>query len=534
MTRMKRTYKYIVLLTLAYLSPLISGEGLGVRLLAQYTVTHLEKPYNTSGSETGAIRVGDTIMAFSSMPPEKSGGKMFNFSSAQMMVYQARIARNGKLARPKLSRWGLNTKRDHTGNLALDPYTNDLYFTRCRVGDPDLRCEIWWARKLRRGWSKPQRLRGHVNSDSHTATHPAVARLADSTVILYFVSDRPGGVGGMDIWYSLVKNGVANECVNLGPQVNSTSDDITPFYDQPNGVLYFSSDRMGGKGGHDIYCAVGQRNSWQRAEAVCGCLNSEQNDIYFTISQRDSATGIPVSGYLSSNRADSYFLNDSMCCNDIYQWELEPQVISEKHEEMVSEDTSNFTLNTSHLTLRPSFMFPLFLYFHNDEPDPMSRKGTTEATYTDCQRRYAQLRGEYLSHQTSADDSAMMQHFFDTCVVGNYERVETLFDYVEEQLDEGRSVVLTVAGYASPVFHNDYNQLLSERRIASFVNMLRAWRGGMFADAMDDGRLILRQQPMGVDQLSTLNSQLSTSKDPVYSLPAAMARRIEILSCEVR
>ena len=43
---------------------------------AQYTVKHLERPYNTTGSETGAIRVGDTIMAFSAMPPEKSGGKM--------------------------------------------------------------------------------------------------------------------------------------------------------------------------------------------------------------------------------------------------------------------------------------------------------------------------------------------------------------------------------------------------------------------------------------------------------------------------
>ena len=100
---------------------------------AQYTVKHLESPYNTTGSETGAIRVGDTIMAFSAMPPEKSGGKMFNFNSAQMKVYQARIARSGKLARPKLNRWGLNTRRDHTGNLALDPLTNDLYFTRARV-----------------------------------------------------------------------------------------------------------------------------------------------------------------------------------------------------------------------------------------------------------------------------------------------------------------------------------------------------------------------------------------------------------------
>ena len=505
---------------------------LPLSIQGQYKVTHLEKPINTTGSETGAVRVGDTVLAYSTMPPEVGGNNMFGFSSAQMQVWQARIARSGKLARPKPSRWNINTRREHTGNLALDPYTNDLYFTRCRVGDPDLRCEIFWAKKQRRGWSKPQPLRGKVNTDNYTATHPAVGRLADSTVILYFVSDREGGMGGMDIWYTLVKNGVAGECVNLGPQVNSPADEITPYYDQVNGVLYFSSDRTGGKGGYDIYCAVGQRNTWQRAEAVCSCLNSEQNDIYFTISRRDSATGIPVSGYLSSNRADSYFLNDSMCCNDIYLWELDSSAFASR--DSVVTDAVDTSTNITSRQAKPRFMFPLFLYFHNDEPDPMSRKGTTEATYTDCQRRYAQLRGEYLSHQAGAIDSAMMQLFFDTCVVGNYERVEALFDYVEEQLDEGHRVVLTIAGYASPVFQSEYNQLLSERRIASFVNMLRAWRGGMFADAMDDGRLILTQQPKGLDQLSTLNSQLSTSKDPVYSLPAAMARRIEILSCEVK
>ena len=502
---------------------------LPLSLQGQYKVTHLEKPINTTGSETGAVRVGDTILAYSTMPPETGGNKMFGYSSAQMQVWQARIARSGKLARPKPSRWGLNTRRDHTGNLALDPYTNDLYFTRCRVGDPDLRCELFWAKKLKRGWSKPQPLRGKVNNDKYTATHPAVGRLADSTVILYFVSDREGGMGGMDIWYTLVKNGVAGECVNLGPQVNSPADEITPYYDQPNGVLYFSSDRMGGKGGHDIYCAVGQRNTWQKAEPVCGCLNSEQNDIYFTISQRDSATGIPLAGYLSSNRADSYFLNDSMCCNDIYQWELDSSMFASRDSVIADAPKDTTTLN-SQFSILNSFMFPLFLYFHNDEPDPMSRQATTTTSYQECQRRYAQLRSEYVGRQTSAADSAMMEEFFDSCVVGNYERVEALFDYVEEQLDDGKGVVLTIAGYASPVFHSDYNQLLSERRIASFINMLRSWRGGLFADAIDDHRLTIVQKPHGAVAPTTE----SLSKDPVYGLPAAIARRIEILSCEIQ
>ena len=175
-------------------------------------------------------------------------------------------------------------------------------------------------------------------------------------------------------------------------------------------------------------------------------------------------------------------------------------------------------------------MFPLFLYFHNDEPDPQSRDINTATTYTQCQRRYASLRNEYVARQHNAADSAMMALFFDTCVVGNYNRVEALFDYIEALLDEGRSVTITIAGFASPVYKEDYNHNLSHRRIASFINMVRAWRGGIFEEALDKGRLTLLQKPHGAVAPTTE----SRSTDPVYGLPAAMARRIEILDCEVK
>ena len=52
--------------------------------------------------------------------------------------------------------------------------------------------------------------------------------------------------------------------------------------------------------------------------------------IYFTITDRDSASGFPVGGYLASNRADSYYMNDSMCCNDLYRWGLDTALILER------------------------------------------------------------------------------------------------------------------------------------------------------------------------------------------------------------
>ena len=108
-------------------------------------MVHLGKPYNTAGSETGALRVGDTILSFAAMPPSNSKKGAFNFNTSIMQLYQARIARNGKVARPKPNRWGLNSKKEHTGNLTIDPLTHDLYFTR---GDLEtLRCDIWYAKK---------------------------------------------------------------------------------------------------------------------------------------------------------------------------------------------------------------------------------------------------------------------------------------------------------------------------------------------------------------------------------------------------
>lgn len=493
-------------------------------LRAQYRVVHLEKPFNTPGSETGALRVGDTVMVYSSMPPTVQTKREFDMGGGVMQVYQARIAKNGKIARPKLDRWGLNSKRDHTGNIAIDPWTQDLYFTR---GDVEtLNCEIYFAKKKkRRGWEKPVKLKGSVNLEGYTSTHPAVGRLKDSTVILYFVSNRPGGLGGTDIWYTLLKGAKSSECVNLGPMVNSEADEFTPFYDQRNGVLYFSSDREGGRGGHDIYCAEGQRNTWQKAEIACGCLNSEQNDLYFVITDYDNMTGQPMGGYLASNRSDSYFLTDSTCCNDLYRWGVDTSFIKEV---AVVLDTME-SIDTIQQRVR-RFMFPLFLYFHNDDPDPQSREVVTTSTYSDCQRRYNSLRGEYIAKQRNSEDSTMMAMFFDTCVAGNYGHVEELLDYVESLLDAGNKITITIAGYASPVYKTDYNLNLSRRRIVSFINMIRAWRGGVFEDALDNGRLFITQKPHGAVEPTTE----SQSKDPVYGLPAALARRIEILGCEVR
>jgi hypothetical protein len=74
---------------------------------------------------------------------------------------------------------------------------------------------------------------------------------------MVFASDRPGGMGGFDLYYSIYKNGKWDSPVNMGPHINTSSNEYRPVVgfhqDFTNKYIIFSSDRSGGKGGYDLY-----------------------------------------------------------------------------------------------------------------------------------------------------------------------------------------------------------------------------------------------------------------------------------------
>lgn len=101
--------------------------------------------------------------------------------------------------------------------------------------------------------------------------------------VLYFVSNRPGGYGGCDIWYSIVKDDKFQPAINAGPVVNTEGNEVTPFYDKVSKTLFFSCDERKGYGDYDIWSANGALSSWKTPEILDKPFNSEYNDIYFTL-----------------------------------------------------------------------------------------------------------------------------------------------------------------------------------------------------------------------------------------------------------
>src|SRR4029079_8758136 len=103
----------------------------------------------------------------------------------------------------------------------------------------------------------------------------------------YFVSNRPNGRGGLDIWYTQFdsKKKEYNTPKNAGTKINTAGDEFTPFYDSDLSTMYFSSDGWPGLGGLDIFKSNGELKNWSTPENIGSPLNSGSDDLYYVINK---------------------------------------------------------------------------------------------------------------------------------------------------------------------------------------------------------------------------------------------------------
>lgn len=133
------------------------------------------------------------------------------------------------------------------------------------------------------------------NNPGYSIGNPAISKDGKQ---LFFASDMPGGQGGSDIYMCQNVNGEWGEPVNLGPLVNSDRVDNFPFI-HPSGRLYFSSDRKGGPGGLDVYYTYIDNGEWMEPVLLPEPVNSPSDDFAFI------AEETLQKGYFASNRRRS-------------------------------------------------------------------------------------------------------------------------------------------------------------------------------------------------------------------------------------
>lgn len=130
------------------------------------------------------------------------------------------------------------------------------------------------------------------NNAQFETGHPSVSR---DGKYLFFASNMPGGQGGSDLYYCEWINGEWGKPVNLGPEVNSSGVDNYPYI-HPSGRLYFSSNRPGGHGKLDVYYTLMTSGNWDKPVLMPEQINSPSDDFAFVADENLQT------GYFSSNR----------------------------------------------------------------------------------------------------------------------------------------------------------------------------------------------------------------------------------------
>lgn len=213
---------------------------------------------------------------------------------------------------------GFNRDNEHTAHTAYNINRSKVYYTVCQyVNTTDIRCDLYSRAILGDGTLGEEfKLPEPINNPEYTTTQPNVGfDQTSGKEVLYFVSDRPGGEGKLDIWYVTIEGvNKFSDPMNLS-ELNTAEDEMTPFFHNDAQVMYFSSTGYTSLGGLDIYRSVKENSTFGQVENLGVPVNSSFNDVYYTIASDGSRA------LFSSNRIGAKYIDviNESCCYDIFE-----------------------------------------------------------------------------------------------------------------------------------------------------------------------------------------------------------------------
>ncbi|WNB17137.1 OmpA family protein [Marivirga arenosa] len=199
---------------------------------------------------------------------------------------------------------GINS-RNNEGSAALNAEGNEIIFARCGSYDGFGNCDLYETHLQEDStWSKAVNLGANLNSKAWDS-HPSLSITGDT---LFFASDRIGGFGLSDIYFS-VKNedGQWSAAKNLGPVVNTRGNEVSPFIHPRHQILYFSSNgHLLNFGGFDIYKSNSKMFLWDEPQNIGPLINTEGDEYYFTIDSESEDLFYAGSSSMRSHNLDLF------------------------------------------------------------------------------------------------------------------------------------------------------------------------------------------------------------------------------------
>jgi|APSaa5957512622_1039677.scaffolds.fasta_scaffold01682_10 hypothetical protein len=405
-----------------------------------------------------------------------------------------------------------------------------IYFTKRLTLKEEKQSKIYRANFNNGKIENQKMLSENVNFPESNSIHPFITNFHDQEFLI-FSSDREGGFGKFDLYScQIFENGKTGNCQNLGNQINSIDDEISPFYFAGDTNLFFSSKWHGSFGGFDVYKSKGDFSIWEIPENYGHSVNSSLDDLYFSF---NNSTKI---SYFVSNRGKSSIFNKyETCCNDAYSLKL-----PETH-----NDTVRHILKMENLFQGLCSYLPLNLYFDNNQPNPQNEDTTTNLSYETLVLEY--LNQVDIYKQEFCDDlqdselevsMAQIDSFFGQEVKKGYYDLLRFFEDLVELLENGKTIEISLKAYASPLNSAEYNIKLSKRRIVSLKNFMREYKNSSLAkyfENPDASQLTIIEQPFGESKSPVnISDDINDLKNSVYNPLVAKERKISITLIEMK
>ena len=445
-------------------------------------------PGNYFGREP--VNAGDSVnTALDEYWPSVTG-------DGQQLIFTREVKRAGGYGRDKqedfyISRWvsdgNWGTARNAgaplntAGNEGAQSISSDgrsMYFTACDRNDGYGRCDIYYSFHDGNRWSPGVNAGAPVNS-TYWESQPSIS---PNGRMLFFVSNRPGGQGGMDIWYSVRgSDGKWGNPVNPGKAINTPGDEFSPFIYFNSRTLYFSSNGRETFGGHDIYVTtMNPDSSWTPPENLGPAINTPADE-----------TGLVIES--SGKRAYFSSVRDKSRGKDIFYLDLpesiQPEPVSYFRGTVIDKatgapisaryeltDLSSRTSIISSLTDSKGGFFVClpqgYSYGLNVTADGymiFSENFDFVEGYTSAEPYRKTIA---LNKVRKGEFMRMYNVFFDT---DSWELLEASVPELEmllEFLRINNTVVIEIGGHTDSDGSDEHNQVLSEKRAAAVRNYL--------------------------------------------------------------
>ena len=520
-------------------------------------ISHMSDEVNTKYSDFSPHLVGEKLY-YSSLRFERELTRGKVIGKGQTLVGKIMIANNRGATRFEQSKSkSLNMKYENSGNSKINTDGSVLYLTKCEYNSKKEKmiCQIYSSQNLGNdNWAEAVKLPDNINVEGVTCTHPTIG--FDSLLnkeVLYFVSERKGGEGKKDIWGAeIIGDNKFGEPYNLGNLINTTGDEVSPFFHNTTQSLYYSSNHHPGLGGFDVFHCAKVDGEFEESINIGIPLNSAANDLYFIINKDDT------SGYFASNRPGSQILTGESCCNDIYALKLpefppvkikegpepplvisdpnpepepEPEVVAEPEPEPVVVAEPEIPEAVQVTLDELNKLLPLSLYFHNNEPRDK------ETSYSSTYSRYVGMRSKYKKehlpqYNRSIQDqiSENIDDFFDNDVTANYENMHTFFDELIIAMQNEFKLAISIQGYTSPRASAEYNKALAHRRILSVSKDMFDYKEGALKPFLESGQLSIEELPLGEGKAPVgISDDIDDPRNSIYSVEASSQRRVNFI-----